>query len=64
MHDRHNPLGMTLVPGAGAEIPWDELTCTMQKLDGSGYCKAPRLHDDDVCLAHKRTREKLAKKGS
>jgi hypothetical protein len=58
------PQGATLVPGAGAEIPFEELTCTMQKLDGSGPCSAPRLKDDDVCLAHRRTREKQQKRGS
>lgn len=62
--DRDNPHGLSLVPGAGGEIPFEELTCSAQKLDGSGPCKAPRLKDDDVCLAHRRTREKLQKKGS
>ena len=58
------PAGAQLVPGACAEIPWEELTCTMQKLDGSGPCTAPRLHDDDVCIGHKRAREKQRQKGS
>jgi hypothetical protein len=52
------------VPGSSAEIEADELMCSAQKLDGSGPCKAPRLKDDDVCLAHSRSREKQQKKGS
>lgn len=53
-----------LAPGSGGEIPADQLTCSAQKLDGSGPCKAPRLQDNDVCLAHARSREKQQRKGS
>lgn len=52
------------MPGSCAEIPFDELTCTMQKLDGSGPCAAPRVKEDDVCIGHQRAREKQRQRGS
>lgn len=63
-YDRQNPAGFVPVPGAGGEIPEDELMCSAQKLDGSGPCSAPRLHGQDVCIGHSRSREKQQKKGS